>query len=90
LSYCKKCFARYTQDRAIAKKLTLVSEFGGACMKCGYNKEVRILNFHHVDASTKEFSIGTRHGGNIAVLRAEAKKCILLCPNCHMEHHLAA
>jgi hypothetical protein len=69
-------------------KLTLVAELGGKCSDCGYCKEPRILNFHHVDETTKSFGIAKKLSLCIEKLRAEAKKCILLCPNCHQEHHL--
>lgn len=56
-------------------------EMGNKCAKCGYDKYPIILHFHHVENKT----------GNVSELKSfkkiceEAKKCILLCPNCHME-----
>jgi hypothetical protein len=69
-------------------KLVLVKEFGGKCSKCGYDKEPRILNFHHTKPNKKSFTIARRTSGNLKMLRKEAAKCILLCANCHQEFHL--
>ena len=44
------------------------------------------LQFHHLDATAKEFQISERGvTRSIAAARAEAAKCVLLCANCHAE-----
>jgi cytochrome c553 len=43
------------------------------------------LHFHHVDPSKKSFSLTVAMGKSLAVLREEAKKCVLVCANCHGE-----
>ncbi len=43
------------------------------------------MDFHHMDPSSKEFSIGSSSSLSFSKLLAEAKKCILLCKNCHAE-----
>jgi len=44
------------------------------------------MHFHHVDPSTKRFSLGSRGLARaIESLREEAAKCVLLCGNCHAE-----
>jgi hypothetical protein len=62
----------------------LVSEAGGCCRLCGFAEHSAALHFHHVDPSRKAFSLSaagvTR---SIARARAEARKCVLLCSNCH-------
>lgn len=67
-------------------KETLVSEAGGKCIRCGYNKCMRALVFHHRDPTTKEFNIRTSIRA-LDKLRKEAAKCDLLCSNCHAEIH---
>ena len=42
--------------RRYAKKTKLVRLFGGKCSKCDCNK-INILNFHHVDPSTKNHDL---------------------------------
>jgi hypothetical protein len=63
-----------------------VTEAGGCCRLCGYDRCVAALQFHHVDPEEKSFGLGcaglTR---GIAKARAEADKCVLLCANCHAE-----
>jgi hypothetical protein len=53
---------------------------------CGYDRCMGALHFHHVDPSLKNFTLGHRGvARSIANARAEAKKCVLLCSNCHAE-----
>ena len=67
-------------------KQMLMEEKGGACEKCGYNKCVAALEFHHLDPLAKEGGIiGTT--ASYIRQKAEADKCILLCANCHREVH---
>lgn len=72
--------------RTLAKKIKLTKLFGGKCNKCGYDKYY-LLQFHHIDPSTKEFEIG-RNDYRFSRLIKEANKCILLCPRCHMLEHI--
>lgn len=74
------------------KKEILVSETGGKCQICGYNKNLAALSFHHIDPTTKEsknFEIARmlRHHRTLEALRTEIAKCLLLCENCHREQH---
>jgi len=60
------------------------------CELCGYNKNTSILQFHHV--KEKEYNISSKTKTHKAVkskvkFLEEIKKCILICPNCHMEIH---
>jgi transposase len=83
---CKRCrMQRVAQRRRIIKR-KLVEEAGGKCLICGYDRCVRVLQFHHLDPSMKEFDLG-RSGvtRSLARARAEARKCVLLCANCHGE-----
>jgi transposase len=83
---CLACRAELVAERRRTIKATLVADAGGACALCGYDRCVRALGFHHLDSATKEF--GLAFGGmsrSLARARAEARKCVLLCSNCHME-----
>lgn len=71
--------------RSAAKKITLVEKHGGKCSCCDYSNS-QLLHFHHVDPSTKKFSIG-RNDFRMSRLEEEANKCILLCGNCHILTH---
>jgi transposase len=83
---CKRCrMQRVAQRRRIIKR-KLVEEAGGKCLICGYDRCVQVLQFHHLDPSTKEFDLGRRGvTRSLARARAEARKCVLLCANCHAE-----
>ena len=63
----------------------LVQEAGGACAICGYDRCTVSLHFHHVDPDSKSFPMTVASGKSLASFRAEAKKCVLLCANCHGE-----
>jgi hypothetical protein len=43
------------------------------------------LHFHHVDPTTKSFTMSVASGKGLGKLREEAKKCVLVCANCHGE-----
>jgi hypothetical protein len=67
-------------------KQILVDEAGGACTLCGYSRCVAALQFHHLDPGAKSFSVSMRGvTRSLETARLEAKKCVLLCSNCHAE-----
>lgn len=59
---------------------------GGKCIRCGYNKCLKALEFHHLDPTQKDFTISNDHF-KLREAVEESKKCILLCSNCHKEFH---
>lgn len=65
-----------------------VDFLGGKCTLCGYQKDITVLDFHHIDEKTKEFGLSER-GLTRSWLKIEAElnKCILVCANCHREIH---
>lgn len=83
-SRCAKCNSEAVARCRRRRKETLALEAGGKCMLCGYDKHLQALEFHHTDPELKEFGIAqagvTR---SLERCRAEAKKCMLLCANCH-------
>lgn len=60
--------------------------YDGKCHRCGYNKCVAALEFHHIDPSKKDTIVSS---DSITIEKAieESKKCVLLCSNCHKEFH---
>ena len=77
------------QERARTNKLRLVILLGGRCLRCGYRRNLAALEFHHREPSQKLMSLEARNLANRhwADIEAEARKCDLLCSNCHAEHH---
>jgi hypothetical protein len=83
---CKRCRSAAVAKRRRTVKQKLVDEAGGACVLCGYSRWPGALQFHHVEPGTKEFHLAQRgHSRSIAKSRAEMRKCVLLCANCHAE-----
>jgi len=81
-----KCASKWVINSRIKKKEKLVKIFGGKCMICGYKRYIGALDFHHINPSTKLFSLSVKglcYSWD-SILK-EAKKCILLCKNCHTE-----
>ena len=80
--------ARYMQLARRNVKAKLVLHMGGCCSVCGYNKSHRALTFHHVNPESKIFNISSNLLRNWDELMSEINKCILICENCHREHHI--
>lgn len=68
------------------RKKDLVEYKGGKCEKCGYNKSVEALQFHHINPLDKDFTISGK-SWSFEKLKEEVDKCIMLCANCHLEEH---
>jgi hypothetical protein len=83
---CVLCAQERVAERRRQIKRILVEEAGGCCAGCGYDRSLGALQFHHLDPAEKSFGISSRgfsHGIDRA--REEARKCVLLCGNCHAE-----
>jgi hypothetical protein len=87
--------ARVAHEREVksARRHALAEWFvemksGLACRRCGENHPA-CLQFHHVDADSKDMSISdaVRRAWSRDRVLAEARKCEVLCANCHMKHH---
>jgi hypothetical protein len=82
---CKRCIGEAVTRRHRRVRAILISEAGGCCAVCGYARCSINLHFHHVDPSTKSFSMHMGVGKALATFREEARKCVLVCANCHGE-----
>jgi hypothetical protein len=82
---CKRCVGEAVTRRLQKVKRILVQEAGGACAVCGYARCMFNLHFHHVDPTAKAFALSVATGKSLAALQEEAKKCVLVCANCHGE-----
>ena len=83
---CTVCRAEAVSKRRRLVKATLVAEAGGSCVRCGYDRYMGALHFHHSDPAAKSFSIAAEGvTRSLERARAEAAKCVLLCANCHAE-----
>jgi len=84
---CGKCHCSYTTKKGKENKEKAVEYLGGKCIKCGYNKCIEALDFHHTDKSKKDISFKSKRGWSWTRLKKELDKCILVCSNCHREIH---
>ena len=77
------------QQRGRRRRESLIRLKGGRCQRCGYDRNVAALAFHHLNPTVKAFGIDLRKCSNTSweLLAAEAEKCLLLCLNCHAEIH---
>ena len=95
----RSCKNRYTnyhhqsyerqQERGKERKLKLMDMMGGKCTACGYKRNYAALEFHHVDPGQKLLQLDMRSLANLQwdLILSEARKCRLLCANCHAELH---
>src|SRR3954469_9377502 len=83
---CLQCRSEAVSRRRRVVKEVLVAEAGGACALCGYARSAVALQFHHREPILKAFTISGRGATRaLAKVREEARKCVLLCANCHAE-----
>lgn len=82
---CRSCRSAAVVRRRARVREILIAEAGGRCAVCGYDGHHAALQFHHVDPSTKAFTVRDGDTRSLARMRDEASKCVLLCANCHAE-----
>ena len=86
-SKAKKRDKRKMRHDKYSKKA--VSYLGGKCQACGLVDHPVAYDFHHIDTTTKKFTIG----GSLSDMGwekiiVELDKCALLCSHCHRKFHL--
>ena len=84
---CKKCRSESVIKNRQKNKIKAIDYLGGKCSKCGYNKCVGALVFHHLDPTQKDIEYTKLKNRSWERLQIELDKCILLCSNCHQEIH---
>lgn len=79
----------YQKLRGIKRKLHLIDLRGSCCEKCGYDKNLSALEFHHKEPGKKESQLDIRTLSNSSMkwILEEFDKCKVLCANCHREEH---
>ena len=70
------------------RKSNLIKVFNSKCCICGFDKWQSALEFHHVNPEDKEFGLTVNTTTKALEKQlAEARKCILVCANCHRGIH---
>jgi hypothetical protein len=83
---CTRCSADAVSERRRKVKRILVAEAGGRCVVCGYDRCIAALQFHHLDRASKQFALSNQGmTRSLDDARTEARKCVLVCANCHAE-----
>ena len=85
--WCKLCNHQSAIERQRETKRRAVDYKGGKCEKCGYDKCIAALDFHHLDPNEKDPSWASMKTRSFESIQEEIDKCILLCSNCHREEH---
>lgn len=87
-SRCKACNIDTTRVKQQEFKAQCVTYKGGSCIRCGYDRYVGALEFHHNDPTEKDFEISKVKSKCFnESIKKELDKCDLLCSNCHKEVH---
>lgn len=103
-TYCKQCnkekvkawrktekgskkWKEYQKDKVQRVRKWLQDQKALGCERCG-DSRYYVIDFHHIDPSTKKFTIGSGYANsNFKQTREEVAKCRRLCANCHREEH---
>ncbi|KKM95010.1 hypothetical protein LCGC14_1192410, partial [marine sediment metagenome] len=59
--------------------------FNNKCLDCGLVDDPCVYDFHHPDASQKDFSF--RDYRPWEETKKELQKCVMICVNCHRRRH---
>ena len=86
--HCKKCRSLLSSQRRRDIKVKAIQYMGGRCSRCKNNYSPCVYDFHHLDPTKKDFTIGSQAKA-FASIKEELDKCVLLCSNCHRETHYA-
>jgi len=85
-----KQLQRQNKNRFIKREKYKLS-MGGKCCKCGYDRCLAALHFHHKNPEEKKFLLSSAMWGVNSITEEdilnEIKKCDLICANCHAEYH---
>ena len=85
---CNKCQVDAVKKRRDKIKQLALLYKGGKCEKCGYDKCIGALEFHHTDSDKKEFGISQKgYTRSWKKVQEELDKCKILCANCHRQEH---
>jgi hypothetical protein len=82
---CKTCQSIVNEQTRLQRRKIAIESRGGKCERCGYDKYIGALEFHHRDPSQKDPNALKNRG--LKALLKEIEKCDLLCANCHREEH---
>ena len=73
-----------------ARSLEVFEYKGGACEHCSVREldYLAMYDYHHIDPTTKLYTVSSIMNGPMDRIMAEVDKCLLLCANCHRKEHV--
>ena len=74
-SYCKRCTNIAVLKTRKQVKIMSIRYKGGSCGRCGYNKCIAAMEFHHIDPSQKDFIISNHYSWAADRIKKELDKC---------------
>lgn len=77
----------YYQNARARRKHLFLDIMGNKCQLCGYDKNEKALEFHHINPEEKEFSLSDCALKKLEEVYNELQKCVLVCANCHRIIH---
>ena len=82
-----RCGSCNTKIRRYRAKAAAIKYLGGKCADCGWQGNQAAFQFHHADPEKKDFVIGNVANKSWESIKAELRKCTILCANCHVTRH---
>lgn len=83
---CKKCWNDSCREhRKKLKRRYLEKRKQTSCQRCGYDRYIGAISFHHRDPNQKDPDWTKNWGWKR--MKVELDKCDILCHNCHAEVH---
>lgn len=82
--YRENIYKNRSVRRGVAKEYVWNYLLAHPCTECG-ESDPRLLEFHHLDATTKEYNVSELVNGRYSLerIQQEINKCVVLCANCH-------
>lgn len=93
LGYCRECWNRYQVERRLKMKQQVMTAMGVySCQRCGFTpvlpEDHAAIDFHHHDPAGKEAGVSDLiRRSTLDAAIEEARKCQVLCANCHRILH---
>ncbi len=88
---CRTCHnkqnAKANKKRHQVRRAKLLTLLGNKCKHCLQMFPHVAMDLHHLNPKGKDFSFNNLQGRAWSRVITEAKKCILLCANCHRIEH---
>jgi 5-methylcytosine-specific restriction endonuclease McrA len=70
------------RNRRQQRRQKYINMMGGKCVQCGSTKD---LQFDHKNPKHKNHDLNDIKDGDEDRITKELAKCVLLCPNCHLQ-----